>query len=154
MEAVRPLDLTALRFAAPPLKRDAFDARVIVRAETHYIRVVFQRIVNNPPVIGIHRFELDRSTGDSDGVGDLTDPLTQLVVPHRPPMADIDLNPVRISIVSLENSIQEKLQIFERLAVVTDQRFTFGRKNLELAAPVGLDFLDIHNKAEITKHRV
>ena len=69
-------------------------------------------------------------------------------------MADVDLYPERVSILSLENSVEEKLQIFKRLAIVADQRFTLCRKNLKLTTGIGLDFLDIRDEAKVTKHGV
>jgi hypothetical protein len=84
----------------------------------------------------------------------LTNPLPQLVVAHRAPMADVDLYSERVSILGLENAVEEKLQIFKRLTIVADQRFTLGRKNLKLTTGIGLDFLDIRDEAKVTKHGV
>jgi hypothetical protein len=110
--------------------------------------------MNDPAIVGIHRVEFDRATGNPHGVGDLADTLSQFVVPHGAPMTDVDLHSVRIPILGLKNPIQKKLQIFQGLSVGTDQCVAFGRKNLELTTAVGLDFLDIRDEAEVTKHRV
>jgi hypothetical protein len=136
------------------LESDALDASVIIWAETHYFGIFFQRVMNDAPIVRIHGLEFDRSSGNPHGVSDLTDPLPQLVVPHRAPMADVDLYPERVSILGLENPVEEKLQIFKRLAIVADQRLTLGRKNLKLTTGIGLDFLDIRDEAKVTKHGV
>jgi hypothetical protein len=146
--------LATASLPATSLQRDALNPRVIVWAEAHHIRIFFQRIMNDPAIVGIHRVEFDRATGNPHGVGDLADTLSQFVVPHGAPVADVDLHSVRIPILGLKNPIQKKLQIFQGLSVGTDQCVAFGRKNLELTTAVGLDFLDIHDEAEVTKHRV
>jgi hypothetical protein len=110
--------------------------------------------MNDAPIIGIHGLEFDRSPGNPHRVSDLADPLPQLIVPHRAPMADVNLYPERTSILGLENSVKEELQIFKRLAIMTDQRLTLGRKNLKLTSGFGLDFLDVCDEAKVTKHGV
>ncbi len=110
--------------------------------------------MNNPPIVGVHRLELNRTPGDPDGLSNLPNTLSQLVVPHRPPMADVDLNPARVSILRLKNAVEKKLQIFERLALVTDQDVAFGRKYLELAPILSLDFLNVRHEAEVAEHRI
>jgi hypothetical protein len=84
----------------------------------------------------------------------LTNALPQFVISHCAPVANIDLDPLSTPVLGLENSVQKKLQVFQRFAIVTDQRVAFGRKNLELPTGVGLDLLDIRDEAEVTKHRV
>jgi hypothetical protein len=146
------------RYASPltpsPLESDAFNPRVIVWAETHDVRIFLQGVVNDPSIVGIHRLKFDRSPRNPDGVGDLTYTLPQFVISHGAPMADVDLHPLSTPVLGLENPVQKKLQVFQRFAVVTDQSVAFGRKNLELPARVGLDLLDVHDEAEVTKHGV
>jgi hypothetical protein len=110
--------------------------------------------VDDSPIVGIHRLELDRPARDSDGVGDLTDSLAEFVVAHGSPVPDVDLYTVGIPVLGLKNPIQEKLQIFQRFTLMTDQGLTFGRKNLKLATGFGLDFLDIRDETEVTKHGI
>jgi hypothetical protein len=64
------------------------------------------------------------------------------------------LYPERVSILGLENPVEKELQIFKRLAIVADQRFTLGRKNLKLTTSIGLNFLDIGDETKVTKHGV
>ena len=54
--------LLGLRAGGPPLNRDAFDARVVGRAETHQFGIVLERIVNDPAIVGIHWLQLDRAS--------------------------------------------------------------------------------------------
>jgi hypothetical protein len=133
---------------------DALDSGVIIWAETHHVGIFLQGVVYDAPIVRIHGLEFDRSPGNPHGVSDLTDPLPQLVVPHRAPMADVDLYSGRISILGLEDPVEEELQIFKRLALVANQRLTLGCKNLKLTTGVGLDFLDIRDEAKVTKHGV
>jgi hypothetical protein len=128
--------------------------RIIVWAETHDVRIFLQRVVNNPSIVGIHRLKFDRTPGNSHGVGDLANTLSQFVISHCAPMADINLDPLSTPVPGLKNPVQKKLQVFQRFSVRTDQSVAFGRKNLELPTSVGLDLLDIRDEAEITKHRV
>ena len=140
--------------SAPSLNGNTFNSRIVAWAETHHVWIFFQRVVNYSPIVRVHWLQLYRATGNTHSLGNLPDALSQLIVPHRSPMANVDLNSSRIPILSLKNSIEEKLQIFERLAIVTDQCIAFGRKHLELAAILGLDFLDFRHKAEVTEHRI
>jgi len=110
--------------------------------------------MNDAPIVRIHGLEFDRSPGNPHRVSDLTNPLAQFVVPHRAPMADVDLYPERISILSLENSVEEELQIFKRLTIVADQHLALRCKNLKLTTGIGLDFLDIRDEAKVTKHGI
>jgi hypothetical protein len=110
--------------------------------------------MNDAAIVRIHGLEFDWSPGNPHSVSDLTNPLPQFVVAHRAPMANVDLDPERISILGLENPVQEELQIFKRLAIVADQCLALGCENLKLTTGVGLDFLDIRNEAKVTKHGV
>jgi len=69
-------------------------------------------------------------------------------------VTDIYLNARRISVICLKYSIQKKLQILQRFALVTDQCITLCSENLQLATVLCFDFLDFRYKAEITKHRI
>ena len=139
---------------APSLNGNPFNPRVVAWAETHHVGIFFQRVVNYSAIVRVHRLQLYRPTGNAHSLGYLSDTLSQLVVPHRSPMANVDLDSACIPILSLKNSIEEKLQIFERLAVVTNQCIAFRREHLELTTILGLDFLDFCHKAEVTEHRI
>jgi hypothetical protein len=136
------------------LEGDALDSRVIIWAEAHDVWIIFQRVMNDASIVGIHGLEFDRSAGNAHGVGGLTNPLPQFVVPHCAPMTNVDLYPERISILGLKDPVQKELQIFKRLAIVADQYLTFGCKDLELPTAFGLGFVDIRDEAKVTKHRV
>ena len=110
--------------------------------------------MNYSAIVRVHGLQLYRATGNTYSLGNLPDTLSQLIVPHCSPMANVDLNAPCIPILSLKNSIEEKLQILERLAFVTDQCIAFRRKHLELTAVLGLNFLDFRHKAEVTEHRI
>ena len=139
---------------APSLNGYAFNPRVVAWAETHHVGIFFQRVVNYSAIVRVHRLQLHRPTGNAHSLGNLPNTLSQLVVPHRSPMGNVDLDSACIPILSLKNSIKEKLQIFERLAVVTNQCIAFCREHLELTTILGLDFLDFCHKAEVTEHRI
>ena len=69
-------------------------------------------------------------------------------------MTDIDLDPARISILSLKNPIKKKLQVFKGFAFRADQSLALGGKNLELMTAFGLDFVNLRDEAKVTKHGV
>ena len=139
---------------ASSLNRNAFNTRVVAWTEAHHFWIIFQRVVNNPPIVRVHRIELNRTAGDPDGLGNLPHTLSQLVVPHRSPMTDVDLNSARAPILRLKNPVEKKLQIFERLTFVTDQCVAFRRKHLELTPILSLDFLNVCHEAEVAEHRI
>lgn len=147
-----PREIFAL--APTSLEGDAFDPGVVIGTEGHHVRIILQSIVHDPAIVGVHRIEFDRSARDPDGVGDLPDPLAQFVVPHRAPVSNVDLDTLGIPVLSLQDSVQKELQIFQRFAVVSNQRLAFGSKDLELTTAFGLDFLYFCDEAQVTKHRV
>jgi hypothetical protein len=136
------------------LNRDALYPGVIVRAETHDIRIIFESIVNDPTIVGIHGLKLNWPPRDSDRISYLANTLPKSVIPHGSPVTDIYLNAGGISVVCLKYSIQKKLQILQRFALVTDQCIALCSENLELATVLCFDFLDFRYKAEITEHRI
>src|ERR1700730_623232 len=77
-----------------------------------------------------------------------------MVVAHRAPMTHIDLHPWRISVLRLENPVQQELQIFERRAVVSDQKLALSREHLKLASALRLNLLNVGDETEVTQHRV
>jgi hypothetical protein len=151
---LKPQTHTPLRLLTSALNCDALYPGIIVRAETHDIRIVFESVVNDSTIVGIHGLKLNRSARNSDRVSYLANALPKSVVPHGSPVTDIHLNARRISVVRLKYSIQKKLQILERFALVTDQCITLCSENLELATVLSFDFLDFRYKAEITEHRI
>ena len=48
--------------SGPPLNRDALDARVVGRAETHQFGIVLESVVNDPAIVGIHWLQFDRAS--------------------------------------------------------------------------------------------
>jgi hypothetical protein len=60
---------------ASSLEGDALDSGVVIWTETHDIGILFQGVVNDAPVIGIHWLEFDWPPGNPHRVGDLTNPL-------------------------------------------------------------------------------
>ena len=90
---------TALR---SPLDRDPFDSRIVIWAEAHDVRIIFQKVMHDPAIVRIHRFQLNRPAGNTDGISNLTNPLPQLVIAHRAPMAHIDLHPWGIPVLRLQ----------------------------------------------------
>ena len=51
-----------LALFASALDCNALYPRVVIRAETHDVGVVFQSIVNDPAIVGIHGFQFHRAT--------------------------------------------------------------------------------------------
>jgi hypothetical protein len=91
---------------APALNCDALYPGIIIRAEAHDIGIVFQGVVNDPAIVGIHRFQFHRATRNSNRVGDLANALPKLVIAHGSPVSDVHLDSGRVSIICMKNSIQ------------------------------------------------
>jgi hypothetical protein len=91
------------------LNGNPFNPRIVIRAKAHHLGIAGQRIVNNAPIIRIHRLQLNRASGRPHGFGDLLYSLPKLIIPHRSPMADVHLNPRSVSILGLQNPVEKKL---------------------------------------------
>jgi len=78
---------------------------IVIWTKAHYLGIASQRIVNNAPIVRIHRFQFNRASGGSHRFGDLLYSLPKLIIPHCPPMADIYLNPWSVSILRLQNPV-------------------------------------------------
>ena len=137
-------------FAA--LNGDALDPCVIARAEAHHVRIIFERVVHDPAVVGVHRLQLHRPPRDPDRVGDLADPAAETIIPHRAPVRDVDLNFRRAAVLRLQNAVKQKLQVFQGFTVTTNQGVALGREHLQLTAILGFDLLDVGHKSQMPEH--
>jgi hypothetical protein len=138
----------------PALNGNPLDPGIVTWTKAHYLRIAGQRIVNNAPVIRVHRLQLNRASGGSHRFSYLLYSLPQLIIPHRSPMADVNLYPRGISILRLQNPIQKKLQIFQRFAVWPDQSIILSSENLQLLTRLGLNLLNIDNESKMTEHGI
>jgi hypothetical protein len=96
----------ALALFASALDCNALYPRVVIRAETHDVGIVFKSIVNDPAVVGIHGFQFHRATRDSNRIRQLAHPLPKLVIAHGTPVSDIYLNSGRVSVLRMKDSVQ------------------------------------------------
>src|SRR5689334_13270483 len=87
------------------LDRDTLYPGIITWAEAHYIRIIFQRVVNDPTIVGVHRLKFDRPPRDTNRFGYLPNFLAQPVVAHCAPMRHVYLDSGRISVGTLEHAI-------------------------------------------------
>jgi hypothetical protein len=138
----------------PALNGNPFNPRIVIRAKAHDLWIAGQRIVNNAPIVRIHRLQLNRASGRPHRFGDLLYSLSKLIIPHGSPMADVHLNPRSVSILGLQNPVEKKLQIFQRFPVWSDQSLILGSENLELLTGLGLNFLNIDNESKMTEHGI
>src|SRR5437016_9922767 len=109
----------------PLQERDLFDARRIGRTPGRDIRVVFEGVVNDAPLIGIHRLELQRASGDTHSVSQLTNPLHDSIFPHGTIMLAINNNLLGIFVFRLQQAVKKKLNGVEHFAVATNQTPAF-----------------------------
>ena len=79
-----------------------FDPRRIGRAPGGDIGVVFEGVVNDAPLVGIHRLELKRTSGDAHSLSKFANPLDDSVFPHRTVMLAINNDFLRILIFRLQ----------------------------------------------------
>ena len=87
------------------LDGDPLNAGVVGRTKTHQFRIVFERVVNDPAIVRIHRFKFDGASGQPDGIGNLAYTLAKFIVSHRPPVGNINLHPRGASISRLQDSV-------------------------------------------------
>src|SRR5207253_1849774 len=71
-------------------ERDLFDPRRIRRTPGRDIGVVFEGVVNDAPLIGIHRLELQRASGDAYSLSQLANALHNSIFAHGAIMRAID----------------------------------------------------------------
>src|SRR5207249_7629092 len=71
-------------------ERDLFDPRRIRRTPGRDIGVVFEGVVNDAPLIGIHRLELQVASGDAYSLSQLANALHNSIFAHGAIMLAID----------------------------------------------------------------
>src|SRR5207302_8530024 len=95
------------------------------------IGVILEGIVDNAPLIGIHRLELKRSAGNADTLGQFADTLDDTVFAHGTIMFAIDDNLFSVLVFCLKQTIEQKLNGFERFTIAADQAPALFRVDLE-----------------------
>src|SRR5262245_22190290 len=120
----------------PPFQRDALDAGVVRWAPGGNIGIVLEGVVDDPALVGVHRFQLERAAGFTDDLGELLYLGDELIVLHLAPVLDVDLHFAGVAILRLEETIQEHLQIVERFAMAADKAVFLRGVNLERQAAV------------------
>src|SRR5438552_4944366 len=61
---------------------DLFDPRGIRWAPGRHVRIVFERVMDEAPLIRIHRLELKRATSDADAIGQFSHALHDAIFAH------------------------------------------------------------------------
>ena len=106
-------------------QRDLLDARGVGRAPSRHVGIVFERVMDEAPLVRIHRLELKRATSDAHAIGQFSHPLHDAVFAHGAVMFAIDDNLFGIFIFSLEQAVQQKLDGLERFTVTANQAAAF-----------------------------
>src|SRR5438552_3697963 len=136
-------------------QRDLLDARGIGWTPGGDLGIVFESIMNEASLVGIHRFKLKRTAGDAHALSQLTHPLYNSIFAHGTIMLAVDNDFFSVVVLGLQQPVKQELDGLKRLAITPDETPAFLSVNLQrrVAAFVG-SLLDVHHEAEITKHRV
>ena len=110
--------------------------------------------MHEPAVVGVQRLGLERPAAVAHGVGEVLDRLQERVVAHVAMVFDIDDHARHLRVRGLEQAIQEKLDVVERLATAADEEWRLVRVNLENEIAVAVLLLDVERKAEVTQDRI
>src|SRR5437868_14514319 len=139
----------------PLQERDLFDARRIRRTPGRDIGVVFEGVVNDAPLIGIHRLELQRASGDAYSLSQLANALHNSIFAHGAIMLAIDNDLLGIFVFRLQQPIEKKLNGVEHFAVATNQTPAFLGVNLQSQiSAFALHFRDFHHETEVAEHGI
>ena len=136
--------LSALR---PGFDRDPLDSRIVLRAPGADIRVIFERVVNDPAVVGIERISLERSPGRSNRLGKMADFFYEGVVAHGAVVLDVYDHTLAGRILRSKDAIDEILEVIDDSVVASDEMLRFVGEDLEDEVAVALLLLDLDNKS-------
>src|SRR5205807_209151 len=92
-----------------PHQSDLLDPRGIAGTPGCDVGIILEGVVDDPPLIGIHRLELKRSTGNADTLGQFADTLDDTVFAHGTIMFAIDDHLFLVLVFRLEQAIEQKL---------------------------------------------
>src|SRR5205823_13465957 len=67
-------------------QRDLLDASRVGRAPGRHVRIVFERVVDESPLVRIHRLELKRPTGNTKEISQFSHALHDAILAHGPVM--------------------------------------------------------------------
>jgi len=111
--------------------------------------------VHDAALVGIHRLELERTSGCPDTLGQTTNALHDPIFTHRAIHLAIDHNFRCVFVFRLQKPVEQKLERFQCFAVASNQAAAFLGINLQdQIARLVLRFFDLHDEAEIAKNRV
>ena len=106
-------------------------------------------------MVGIHRFQLKRTSGDADALGQLTNALHDSIFAHGTIMLAINDDLRRVLVFRLQQPVQQKLNRFEHFSVTTDQAPALLGVNLESKIfAFALHLRDFDHETEVTEHGI
>ena len=111
--------------------------------------------MNDAALVGIHRFELERTSGCPHPLGQTTNALHDPIFTHGAIHLAINHNFRRVLVFRLQKPVEQKLERFERFPIASNQAAAFLGVNLQdQIARFVLRFFDLHDEAEIAENRV
>src|SRR6266480_24771 len=130
-------------------------ARRIGWAPCSNVRIVLKSVVNEAPLVGIHRFKLKRTTRDANAVSQFSHTLDDAIFAHGTIVFAIYDDLFSVFVSGLQQPVKQKLDGLERLAVASNKAPAFLGVNLQrrIATFIG-GFLDLHNETEKAEHGV
>jgi hypothetical protein len=136
-------------------ERDLFDPRGIGRTPGRDIGVVFEGVVNDAPLIGVHRLELQRAPGDAYSLSQLANALHDSIFAHGTIMLAINNDLLGIFVFRLQQPVEKKLNGVEHFSVTANQTPAFLGVNLQgQISAFALHFRNFHHEAEVAEHGI
>ena len=131
------------------------DSRGIGRTPRRNLGIVFESIVNQSPLVGIHRLKLKRTARDAHTISQFAHPLHNAIFAHGTIMFAIDDDFRGVFVFGLQQPVKQKLDRLQRFAIASNDAPAFLCINLQrrVAAFVG-GLVDLHHATEITEHGV
>ena len=108
--------------------------------------------MNQAPVVGIHWVQIEGLARFPDQLGEFFHFLNKPVVPHIAEMLHIQVHFGRIWILCLQYPVEEKLKVFQHLAIFADQLLFFAGIDLEQQSGFGFDLFDLKSESEVPEH--
>ena len=87
-------------------QRNLLDASRVGRAPGRHVGIIFERVVDEPPLVRIHRLELKRASRRPNPFRERADSLHNPIIPHRSVHFAIDNDFGRVLVPGLQQSIQ------------------------------------------------
>ena len=116
------------------------------------VDVVGEGLVDEASVVGVHGVESDGLAGAADVVGEFADMADEVLLFLLAIALDIDDDVEGAFLIAVEDAVEEVLEVFEGVAVATDQATGFAGADVEDVTTGGFHLFDLEDQTKMAEH--